>query len=241
MPLFSPSAAGQSIVHINGFSGGFFSLLTGYCIYKSCYFGAGSMAAIGIAAVYGLLAPTLKQTFVPIPVQAFSLRYIVFESFMLSAALALSLLVALTLGLESPYWVTVSCLAVMKGNNLHHKWQRAFHRVIGTITGLGAARLLLFIENTPLRICLTIPVLQFWAEFFVARNYALAFVFFTPVALLLAEAGSGGTMSADALIITRLTDIAVGSIIGALAGMLLYNKTLRQWAIDKLPEQSNIS
>ncbi len=163
-----------------------------------------------------------------------------FEAAIIAACVAVSLLLAYYLKLERPYWVPVSCVAVMKGVDLNHVWQRSFQRVMGTLTGLALAWLLLKIEATPLMVCLTIPVLQFLAEWLVGRNYALALIFITPMAMLLAEVGGIQTMQADELITTRLIDIVLGSAVGAVGGWFLYNQKLRSHAAQQF-ERLNFS
>jgi uncharacterized membrane protein YccC len=83
-------------------------------------------------------------------------------------------------------------------------------------------------------ICLTIPLLQGLAEWLVGRNYALALIFITPMAMLLAEVGGTQSLSADTLILTRLIDIVLGSVVGAIGGWFLYNQKLRSQTAQQL-------
>jgi uncharacterized membrane protein YccC len=152
---------------------------------------------------------------------------VVLEGLLVGVFVAISLSIAYILKLEKPYWVPASCMAVMRGVNTQHVYQRGFQRILGTMVGLGITYLLLMIETTPLALCITIPILQFLSELFVARNYALALAFITPMALLLAEAASGLTLNENTILITRLYDITLGSIVGAVGGYLLYHQQLR--------------
>ena len=107
---------------------------------------------------------------------------ILLEAIVVSLFVGISLVFAHALKLEKPYWVPVSCMAVMRGVNVQHVYQRGFQRIMGTMAGLGLTRLLLSIETTPLSLVITIPALQFVSEILVARNYALALIFITPMA-----------------------------------------------------------
>ncbi len=45
--------------------------------------------------------------------------------------MVVSLAVAFILGFENPYWIPISCLAVMQGSSSRHIWLRAVQRIIG--------------------------------------------------------------------------------------------------------------
>ncbi len=152
---------------------------------------------------------------------------VLLEGLLVGMFVAISLVLAYIFKLEKPYWVPVSCMAVMRGVDTKHVYQRGFQRILGTVVGVGLTYLLLMVETTPLALCITIPLLQFLAELLVARNYAFALVFITPMALLLTEAASGLTLNANTIMVTRLYDITLGSIVGAVGGYLLYHQQLR--------------
>jgi uncharacterized membrane protein YoaK (UPF0700 family) len=56
-------------------------------------------------------------------------------------------------------------------------------------------------------------------ETLIVRHYGLTVVFITPMTLLLAESALG-TVALEQLVQARLVDIALGSLIGFLAGWL---------------------
>jgi len=146
----------------------------------------------------------------------------------------LSLLIGNLLHLSNPYWVPISCLAVMQGVSLEHIWQRSFHRVLGTLIGLGFAWILLLRHLTPLTVCILIFVLQFIIEMLVVRHYGLAVIFITPLTILLAEAGSAINANPNVLIPSRLLDIVLGCVIGAIAGWFIHHEQLREKAERQL-------
>lgn len=141
-----------------------------------------------------------------------------------------SLLISHLLHLSNPYWVPISCLAVMQGVTLEHIWQRSLHRILGTLVGLGLAWLLLLQHLTPLAVCIIIFIIQFIIEILVVRHYGLAVIFITPLTILLAEAGSVISANPNVLMPTRFFDIALGSVIGAIAGWFIHHEQLKEKA-----------
>ena len=178
--------------------------------------GLGAMSSTLLAFLYSLLVirkyPPVNETLVIEKSPHANLL----ESAIIGLFTGVSLVVAHLLELDKPYWVPVSCLAVMQGGNLKHIWQRGIHRISGTFIGLGLFWLLLQTEPTPLMICAIITILQAIIELLVARNYGLAVIFITPLTILLAEAGSESLSNPDITVAARFWDIALGSVIGAL-------------------------
>ena len=141
-----------------------------------------------------------------------------------------SLLVAHLLKLQNPYWVPISCLAVMQGISLEHIWSRSLQRILGTFVGFALTWLLLLQHPSALAICISVFILQFIIEMLIVRNYGLAVIFITPLTLFLAEAGSAMSSDPNVLIPARFLDITIGSIIGALAGWFIHHEQLRNKA-----------
>jgi hypothetical protein len=146
----------------------------------------------------------------------------------------LSLQLGHFLALKNSYWIPISCLAVLQGATLYHIWQRVIHRIIGTLIGLGLFWIIISINRTPLSICISIIILQFIIEFLIVRNYILAVIFITPMALLLTEAANPLIHDPNLLISIRFTDIILGSLLGAIGGWLIHNEKIRYHAIKNL-------
>lgn len=146
--------------------------------------------------------------------------------------------VALALGhlmkLDNPYWIPISCAAVMQGASLYHIWQRSFYRITGTFIGLGLCWFILGIVESPFSIAITIIILQFIIEILVVRHYAWAVVFITPLTILLSEAAHPLFHNPDELITLRFTEICIGSILGAFGGWTLHKEKLRFHSIKGL-------
>lgn len=196
--------------------------------------GMGAMLACTLALFYSLYNaekyPSKKESIVVVKNNDTTL----FESVIVGVFIFLSLITGHLLELENPYWLPISCAAVMQGASLHHVWQRSFQRVLGTFVGLGLAWLLLLLKMTPLTICICIILLQFIIEMLIVRHYGLAVVFITPLTLFLAEAGSTMTVDATTLISVRFMDIFLGSCIGAIAGWFLHDEQLRHKAENQI-------
>jgi uncharacterized membrane protein YccC len=150
----------------------------------------------------------------------------------------LSLLIGNLFHLSNPYWVPISCLAVMQGVTMEHIWQRGFHRILGTLVGLALTWLILLLQLNPLTVCIIIFVMQFIIEILVVRHYGLAVIFITPLTILLAEAGSAISADPNVLIPIRFFDIALGSVIGAIAGWFVHHEQLRERAERQLRKTS---
>lgn len=133
-----------------------------------------------------------------------------------------SLLLAQFLGLDNPYWVPISCAAIMQGATFRAVWHRKIHRIIGTAVGMGLAWIIFSLPFSPLELVGVIMLLNFLIEFLVVRNYGLAVIFITPLTVLLAEA-STVALPPDQLLLARMFDIALGSVIGFVGGGILHH------------------
>lgn len=149
------------------------------------------------------------------------------EAFIVGFFMFGSFLIAHFLELNNPYWVPISCLAVMQGATTHHIWRRGFYRISGTILGMILCLGILIYADKPIEMILTIMVLQYIIEVLIVKNYFLAVLFITPMTLLLSEAGSNLALDPTILITARLKDVLIGSLFGIFGGWLIYNEKLR--------------
>ena len=130
---------------------------------------------------------------------------------------------------KRPFWVPLSCVAVMSGFSIVATYHRAIQRAFGTILGILIASLILAAHPTGFIIAVFILLLTFITELFIVKNYGLAALFFTPNALLMAESTSQGSFTYFAS--ARLIDILLGSVIG-LIGVFIVG---RRSASSRLP------
>ncbi|KXJ34531.1 hypothetical protein AX282_07515 [Bacillus spizizenii] len=138
---------------------------------------------------------------------------------------------ALTFGFARSYWIPLSAAAVMLGTTVVFTLHRAIQRSAGTVIGVGLAGAILFVKPGGVYIALCIAALQCLLEMMIVRNYALAVPFLTANALVITESMHGGA-DVGYFMIARLTDVAVGSVIGLLGTMLLW----RRFSTKRLPE-----
>lgn len=162
-------------------------------------------------------------------------RYInMTESIIFGTTIGVSLLIAKLLHMENPYWVPISCTAVMQGISTSHVWERALHRMVGTVVGLGLTWCLLQLPLSIWQVCACIIVLQGFVEFFVVRNYGLAVIFISMLTVLLAEPNIALTEHTNSLVKARLVDTCLGSVVGVIGGWLLYHEKVHFYTQKQL-------
>lgn len=129
-----------------------------------------------------------------------------------SAAVALAALLAAVLGIERGYWVVVAVVAVLQGGRGRRvTGVRAAHRVAGTLVGAVVFVLVASLTGLPapgVVLAVVLALLQFGAEMVIVAHYGAGLLFVTPLALLIAEAGSAGDPWTIAG--TRVLDTAIG-------------------------------
>lgn len=138
----------------------------------------------------------------------------------LVVASAIAVAIAAPLGLPRAYWVVVTVVVILQsGHTVRLPALRGVHRVAGTFVGLGLFALITLLGAEGIWIGLVLMVLQFGVELTVSRNYGLALVFVTPLALLLStQGGNIDEIVADRVIDTLIgTVIALGVLFGAIA------------------------
>ncbi|MEC4113382.1 FUSC family protein [Myroides pelagicus] len=202
------------------------------------YVAMGTMFACSLAMIYSLLIGKKynSKTAIPqiyhVPIKE-QVEYLI-RSLIVGGFLSFSLLTGNLLKLDNPYWIPISCAAIMQGITLYHVWQRALQRIAGTFVGLALCWLLISLSDSPLYFCICIMVLQFIIEMFISRNYAVAVIFITALTVLLAEAGSTMITTPNLLIQSRFLDIVIGSLIGGIGGWFLHHEYLRKQTRDSL-------
>jgi uncharacterized membrane protein YccC len=183
---------------------------------------AGSLFACLLTFIYYLFFLKKMKTAEVAPVEKKTATVILTDSAILALCVGLSLAFAEMAMLQKPYWIPVSCVSVMQGATIKHMWQRSFQRILGTVVGLIVAWFILMMHPPVIDICIAIIALQFLADSFIGRHYALVVVFFTPIAIFLAEAGSGMQEPANALMKARLADTFIGAAFGLAGGYCLH-------------------
>jgi uncharacterized membrane protein YccC len=139
----------------------------------------------------------------------------------LAAGAAAGLLAHVT-DLGHPYWAAVSAVAVLQAASLRLSLHRAVQRAGGTIAGLLLAGAAVALPGGPWVLVAAIVAAQIVAELLVTRNYGLAMLAVTPLALLVGELGH--ETPALTLIGDRLTQTVLGCLLGLAAALLVRNR-----------------
>jgi hypothetical protein len=125
---------------------------------------------------------------------------------------SLATLVGQWLGFGHNYWAMVAAVVPLVGRTTRHRIARGVQRIIGTVLGLLLLAGILLLHPVPWQTVLVIAICQFGAELFIARNYVVAQVFVTPLAListlLVAPA------SPDLLLRDRIVETVIGAAVG---------------------------
>jgi len=190
---------------------------------KIGYVAIGTILTCGIGLVYSLL--TLKEgneTENKIPNKSGYTNIV--ESLIFGLVMAVALAVAFALDIDNPYWIPISCLAVMQGSSSKHTWLRGTQRIIGTLVGLGITWLIASGHPTPFFMVISITLLQIIVEFLVVRNYGIAVIFITILTIFLSESGRQLTQDTNGIFFARMIDIIIGSVIGIIGGWILFHE-----------------
>ncbi|MEA3552252.1 FUSC family protein [Pseudarthrobacter sp. C1] len=115
-----------------------------------------------------------------------------------------------SLGFGHNYWAMVAAVVPLVGHTTRHRVRRGVQRIIGTVLGLVVMALVLGLQ--PWQTVLVMALCQFGAEMFIIRQYLLAQVFVTPLALvstLLVVPSSPGILLRD-----RIIETVIGAVVG---------------------------
>ena len=143
--------------------------------------------------------------------------------------------IATAMGIGHNYWAMVAATVPLVGLTVRNRIHRGLQRILGTFGGLLLTALILLPGLEPWQMAVVIALLQFGAEMLIARQYALAQVVVTPLALVSTELAHPGNP------LLLVSDRAVETVIGAAVGMTmvlvvhLHNRRLRRRAA---PDQS---
>jgi hypothetical protein len=116
------------------------------------------------------------------------------------------------LGFGHNYWAMVAAVVPLVGHSTRHRVSRGVQRIIGTALGLVLLAGILLLQPAPWQTVLVIAACQFGAEMFIARQYLVAQVFVTPLALtstLLVAPSAPGLLLRD-----RILETVIGAAIG---------------------------
>lgn len=190
----------------------------------------GCLLACLIGFVYSLHALRRRAVAAPAPPPPPTFDFVVLDSVVIGVCVGISLALAQALQLDKPYWVPVSCLAVIQGASLRAVWSKQLHRVLGTGVGMVLAWGMLMLPLGPWSVGLSVMALSFVIEAMVVRHYGIAVVFITPLTILLAEAATLGHGAPGPLVLARFVDTLLGCVVGLAGAVCLHNPSFRHRA-----------
>lgn len=120
------------------------------------------------------------------------------------------------------YWAMVGAVAAVGGAHVTARLIRGVQRLVGTLLGVLIAAGLLALHLPPWLVIVVAVVLQAGAELFVGRNYGIAMLFITPLALLMVSLASpvAPEMLLRDRVIETLIGVAVGTVVAIVSAAL---------------------
>jgi uncharacterized membrane protein YccC len=116
------------------------------------------------------------------------------------------------------YWAMVGAVAALGGAHVTARLVRGAQRLLGTLVGVLVAAGLLAVQLPPLATIGVAVLLQAGAELYVGRNYGIAMVFVTPLALLMVQLAA--PVDPALLLRDRVIDTVIGVAVGTVVAML---------------------
>lgn len=128
----------------------------------------------------------------------------------------------LLLGGTHWYWAAVGAVAAVSGAQLNARIIRGIQRLVGTLLGVLVAAGVLALDLPPLAVIALVVLLQGSAELFIGRNYGIAMVFVTPLALLMVHLAAPTPVSAllTDRVLETLVGVAVGTVVAVASAAL---------------------
>ena len=116
------------------------------------------------------------------------------------------------------YWATVAASVVLAGTATTHRITRGLQRFTGTTLGVLVAALLLWLELPIVALLVVVVVLQGVAELLIGRNYGVAMLAVTPLALLMISLAN--PIAPSILVVDRVFETFIGSLVGTLIALI---------------------
>ncbi|MBF0581101.1 MULTISPECIES: FUSC family protein [Corynebacterium] len=114
-------------------------------------------------------------------------------------------------GLSHSYWAMVAAVAPITPPRHRDRFVRSLHRIFGSFGGVMLAGFLLSFPIDPWQFVVWIIILQFLGELYIARNYALALLFITPVALMMTQIAA--PVDVPDLLLARFVETVIGATV----------------------------
>ncbi|AHH21514.1 putative membrane protein [Nocardia nova SH22a] len=129
--------------------------------------------------------------------------------------------ISLALGVDRPYWAVMTA-AVLIVANTALSWQRTVQRVLGNLVGVGLFAAAAPWIHSPVTLVALALTCQVVVEATISRNYWVASVFITPMALAMVEFAN--PRPAAELGMDRWLDTCVGAVVAVVICFVIPNR-----------------
>jgi len=123
--------------------------------------------------------------------------------------------------LSHPYWAAIAAVAPFAGKDANDRVQRSSYRMLGTLFGLLISFVVIDLYKHVIIAIIIICIFQFFGELFITKNYAIAFVFITPMALLVNQIGN--PIDTNKLIFDRFWTTLIGTCVSAMIAIFRWD------------------
>jgi uncharacterized membrane protein YccC len=120
-------------------------------------------------------------------------------------------LLAVALGVGHPFWAPVTVAALMPTLASVDVYHRMVHLVLGTLLGVGLAAVLFAANPGHLTLIMIIVLCQIAIELFVARQYGVALMFLSPLAIGMSNLSRD--LPWHPLLVDRLVETGLGAAV----------------------------
>ncbi|NMN95274.1 FUSC family protein [Antrihabitans stalactiti] len=139
--------------------------------------------------------------------------------------------VASAFGIDHVYWAISAAVLMLHGDlDWLRTVQKSFERLLGTWAGLLISGVILAAHPQGLWLAVIAALLKFAVQMTTVRNYALAVVFVTPVAMMLAFAGQ------DIDVMHVLLARGLDTLVGCASALVVFAVTTRHMDSRRLPD-----
>ena len=141
--------------------------------------------------------------------------------------------ISMALGVNRPYWAVMTA-AVLIVANTALSWQRTVQRVLGNLVGVGLFTAVALWAHGPVALVIIALACQVIVEATISRNYWVATVFITPMALAMVEFAHPSP--APELALDRWLDTCVGAVIAVVICFVIPNRRVTDRVGEALAE-----
>jgi len=170
-----------------------------------------------LTVVLGLLRTrSWKMVLRPVQAEPFNADWSVAVTVGIGALLAG--LIGQTVDDDHWYWAMVAASVVLSGAATTARLTRSVQRFIGTSLGVFIAGALLWLQLPVIGVIVSVIILQATAELLIGRNYGVAMLAVTPLALLMVSLAH--PIAPEIIVVDRIFETFIGSLVGTCVALI---------------------